>query len=364
MTIADNALRKNQAFIQSFTFEDKSKEGAETSAKIEAFLWKYPGTKNIINVENDRKYQKKDIDLIWIYQFQGKEITKYIEVKSDTHDQKNLAFETLSNKEKGTPGCFMYTEADYIFYYFEKTKNTYALEMKKVRPWFIENMHKFHEVYSKTPSRYRKGKYTSVSRLVPVKTLLKKFPNTKIFNIDKFKFNHQNISIFENLLIETKKQLNLNIDNLPQANRFEKLQDVFNFIRCRNRISNKDIREHFKWSSREANYYLQALEQLNLIFYEKHEDTFIYEINREMRKNISDKDLDLILCKSALKNPICYWIIDKYHTSKQIPQPDDILLYIHTDFENINLSESTLKRRINCLLNWSNWIINKLENAK
>lgn len=143
------------------------------SAEIEAYLRSKKETVNVINVENDKQYQKKDIDLIWRVNVNGKERDVYIEIKGDRYSHTgNFFIETISNREKNTPGCFMYTEADYIFYYFMDTKELNIMPVKKSRDWFIKNIDRFSEKFLST--KVGNGAfYTSAGRLVP-KEIMKK----------------------------------------------------------------------------------------------------------------------------------------------------------------------------------------------
>lgn len=133
-------------------------------------------TVKIQNVESDRAYQRHDIDLIWITQAN----VNLIEIKVDRYAQTgNFFFETLSNREKNTPGCFMYTKATLLFYYFLETKMLYALPMPEVRDWFIERQTLFPERSTTTPIRNGTGYYTTVGRLVPIIKIVQAVPTIR-----------------------------------------------------------------------------------------------------------------------------------------------------------------------------------------
>lgn len=101
---------------------------------IEAWLKSKPETISVQNVELEPAFQQIDVDLIWTTQNGSKKI----EIKGDRlHKTRNFFFETHSNLEKGTPGCFMYTEADYLFYYFVTPRLLYWLPMPATRNWFV-----------------------------------------------------------------------------------------------------------------------------------------------------------------------------------------------------------------------------------
>lgn len=86
----------------------------------------------------------------------------------------NFFFETHSNLEKGTPGCFMYTSADWLFYYFINTRLLYQLPMPKTRDWFGITINRFQERETTTP--VGATRYTTVGRLVPITTVMMEVP--------------------------------------------------------------------------------------------------------------------------------------------------------------------------------------------
>jgi hypothetical protein len=132
----------------------------------------------VINVEKVSKYQLKDIDLVLITP--DKNVT--IEIKADRWNKTgNFFFETLSNEEKGTLGCFLYSEADFLYYYFINTKTLYSLPMIKSREWFLANISRFKEV--KTRTKVRNSFYTTVGRIVPISVVLKEVDGIKIMEV-------------------------------------------------------------------------------------------------------------------------------------------------------------------------------------
>jgi hypothetical protein len=147
----------------------------QASADIEAWLRRKPETINVLNVEHDPDYQRRDIDLIWVTQ--TSEIL--VEVKGDRWDKtRNFFFETHSNQEKNTPGCFLYTEADWLFYYFVHTRQLYRLPMPKTREWFKITMGRFRE--RSTTTSVGNSHYTTVGRLVPITTVMLEVPGVKM----------------------------------------------------------------------------------------------------------------------------------------------------------------------------------------
>lgn len=144
----------------SYSMDEGLQVAKRAAGDIETWLRGRPDTIGVRNVEDDPAFQRIDVDLIWTTQ-QG---SYQVEVKGDRwHKTSNFFFETHSNKEKGTPGGFMYTQADWLFYYFVATRALYRLPMPATRDWFVSKISRFRECSTTTPTGA--GCYTTVGRL-------------------------------------------------------------------------------------------------------------------------------------------------------------------------------------------------------
>jgi len=123
---------------------------------------------------NKQEQLAYDIDFYWSHVVKGRELESSIEVKVDgqIHRTDNFAFETVSNKEGGTAGCFLRSEADEWYYLSAGDGTLYRWRQKPVREWFLANQSKFRSVTPQTPSSATRRGYTSTAHLVPVKALL------------------------------------------------------------------------------------------------------------------------------------------------------------------------------------------------
>lgn len=130
-------------------FKKSLQVGLKGEQDIIEFLKLNKNIKSIENVTLNEIYMKKDIDFIIF--FKDKKYT--IEIKTDTYDSGNLYYETISCIETKTLGCFEKTEADYIFYYFIKTKELYILDTKQYRKWFTLNINSFKKKTIKNISK-------------------------------------------------------------------------------------------------------------------------------------------------------------------------------------------------------------------
>jgi hypothetical protein len=129
----------------------------------------------IESTENVASYQSKGIDLLWSYLKDNKVINRTIEVKADTYFQTgNYFFETVSNTTLNTEGCFLYSQADYMFYCFVD-KEIHIFNLPEVRQWFLQNKHSFKQKMTHT----RIGGavvYSTIGYLIPRSMLIDSIP--------------------------------------------------------------------------------------------------------------------------------------------------------------------------------------------
>ncbi|PGK52509.1 hypothetical protein CN918_32510 [Priestia megaterium] len=169
-----------------YTMGDTMSVAKQAAIEIELFLHSLPQTLQVVNVESDPSYQKKDVDLL--YYFHNRQNLKKrisIEIKGDRHHYTgNYFFETHSNLQKNTPGCFMYTEADFLFYYYLKEKELHILPVKETREWFIENIDQFPVRGTSTQiGNFSKKGYATSGRLVPRDYLLQSVPRARFIQL-------------------------------------------------------------------------------------------------------------------------------------------------------------------------------------
>lgn len=163
---------------RKITIEESCRVARIAAKEIERWLRSFDETVSVVNVEAQPEYQSLDIDLIWT----TRKRTWKVEIKGDRwHKTGNFFFETDSNRERGTPGCFMYTAADYLFYYFVTPADLYCLPMPITREWFLKNMQRFPRRETTTP--VGGGSYTTVGRLVPIRVVLDEVPGVRQANL-------------------------------------------------------------------------------------------------------------------------------------------------------------------------------------
>src|SRR5690242_208139 len=68
------------------------------------------------DVQADPRFQHRGVDLLW--ELPSGDV-RGVEVKADRQGRRrNYFFELVSNVEKDTPGCFLYSGADILVYVF------------------------------------------------------------------------------------------------------------------------------------------------------------------------------------------------------------------------------------------------------
>ena len=121
------------------------------------------------------------------YQFILGVMQRFLEVKGDRYfGTGNYFFETVSNKAKQTPGCFLYTDCDYLFYYFMEEQELHIFTMPEIRNWFLKNQNRFKISETSTPVQGG-AHYITVGRLVPRHLLQEEMdPYVKRVNLSPF----------------------------------------------------------------------------------------------------------------------------------------------------------------------------------
>lgn len=162
---------------RGYSMAEASAVEAEAMSAIIAYLHGRPGTVAVQDVRTDPAHRAADVDLLWVLATEtGDRRTIRLEVKADRwHRTGNFFFETQSNQAKGTPGCFLYTEADYLLYYFVTPRTLYILPMPATRDWFLANLERFPERVTSTPVGQGE-QYVTVGRLVPIAQVLDSVP--------------------------------------------------------------------------------------------------------------------------------------------------------------------------------------------
>jgi hypothetical protein len=126
------------------------------------------------DVSLDPRFQHRGVDLLWDVPGQA---PKGVEVKGDRQGGRrgNYFFELVSNAEKDTPGCFLYSTAEVLAYVFLDTRQVHLLDLRAVREWFVPRAKEYPLKTTKTKTGA--VLYTTVGAIVPVRELKKAVPD-------------------------------------------------------------------------------------------------------------------------------------------------------------------------------------------
>lgn len=138
----------------------------------EALLREQPGSL-IHDVQNDPRFQHRGVDLLWQHA-DGKVVG--IEVKGDRQGFRRgtYFFELVSNAEKDSPGCFLYSMADLFVYVFVDARHVHVIDLKLVREWFVPRAKEY--VLKTTKTRTGAALYTTVGAIVPIRDVRQGVP--------------------------------------------------------------------------------------------------------------------------------------------------------------------------------------------
>ncbi|MBE2249810.1 MAG: hypothetical protein IAE78_09695 [Myxococcus sp.] len=118
------------------------------------------------DVQEDPRFQHRGVDLLWD---KGDGQVLGVEVKGDRQGRRrgNYFFELISNAEKDSPGCFLYSTADLLVYVFLDAREVHCLELKVLRDWFLPKTKAYPLKSTKT--RTGAALYTTVGAIVPLR---------------------------------------------------------------------------------------------------------------------------------------------------------------------------------------------------
>jgi len=120
------------------------------------------------DVQEDPRFQHQGVDLLW--EHPGGQLLG-VEVKGDRQGRRGTYFlELVSNAEKDTPGCFLYSRADLLAYVFLDRRELHLLPLPAVREWFVSRASEFPLRQAQT--RVGGVRYTTVGASVPARRVL------------------------------------------------------------------------------------------------------------------------------------------------------------------------------------------------
>src|SRR5262249_57481190 len=142
-----------------------------------SYLQFQDSTGQVHDVQDDPRFEQRGVDLLWE---RADAPVLGVEVKGDRQANRgNYFFELISNLERESPGCFLYSSADLLLYVFLSPRELHHLPMNATREWFLARAKSFE--LRTTRTRVGHSSYTTVGALVPIKDLLPQVPRPSPF---------------------------------------------------------------------------------------------------------------------------------------------------------------------------------------
>jgi hypothetical protein len=134
-----------------------------------------PGS-SVHDVQADPRFQHRGVDLLW--ERSTAEVLG-VEVKGDRQGGRRgtYFFELVSNFEKDTPGCFLYSTADLLAYVFLDRRELHLLPLPATRAWFLARASEFPLRQAQT--RVGRERYTTVGASVPARRVIGKIEGAR-----------------------------------------------------------------------------------------------------------------------------------------------------------------------------------------
>lgn len=139
-------------------------------AVARSYLLREDGEGELHDVQADPRFQARGVDLVW--ERSGGRLLG-VEVKGDRQAGRRgtYFFELVSNLERDTPGCFLYSQADVLLYVFLQTLEVHHLPVPETRAWFLAHAARYPLRHART--RVGAQAYTTVGAVVPVRDVLR-----------------------------------------------------------------------------------------------------------------------------------------------------------------------------------------------
>jgi hypothetical protein len=155
------------------SFSMRGVQGAADRAVQHARAWLLESAPDsrVHDVQEDPRFQHRGVDLLW--ELPSGEV-RGIEVKGDRQTRRRYWFELVSNVEKDTPGCFLYSGADLLVYVFLSQAELHVLPLKDVREWFLPRAKAY--ALKHTSTKTGAIRYTTVGAVVPCHEVLEAVP--------------------------------------------------------------------------------------------------------------------------------------------------------------------------------------------
>lgn len=159
------------------SFEYQSGIGEQGVKEIIDVLNGFSNTVIVEDKQKDKEFQKLGIDLLCLTKERKGIGTHTIEVKTTLYPEDKYFLETISNDRNNSPGSFITSKSEWMFYYFKNDKKLHMTLTKQIQYWLYNNGHQYDLKACKTTDKTGKVYlYSSKGRIVPFRDICKDIP--------------------------------------------------------------------------------------------------------------------------------------------------------------------------------------------
>lgn len=179
-------------------------------------------------------------------------------------------------------------------------------------------------------------------------------------------FRMQDRILTQSDIFETLESAQLGIENakdFPQADAFERVLSFIETLRDRGEMTNKDVAEHFNFSSRQGAYYSKSARYLGLIETNRSGGQDVHHLSALGRVCLS-KDFaerQLMYAAAILERPVFNASLWHYFDRGDYPSKTQVIEWMSEHGVTDEISGSTVPRRASTVLGWTRWITSLAE---
>lgn len=165
-----SAAQSRNALTRAYSIQAVQHAADRAVALVRGYLLdELPGSQ-VHDVQEDPRFRHRGVDLLW--ERPGLDVLG-VEVKGDRQAARRGTYflELVSNVEKDTPGCFLYSTADLLAYVFLDRRELHLLPLSATREWFVARSSEFP--LRRAQTRVGPARYTTVGAAVPAARVLR-----------------------------------------------------------------------------------------------------------------------------------------------------------------------------------------------
>jgi hypothetical protein len=174
--VASGQRKVTPVLTRAYSMQAVQHAADRAVALVRSFLLEEAPGSQVHDVQEDQRFRHRGVDLLW--ERPGLDVLG-VEVKGDRQAGRRGTYflELLSNAEKDTPGCFLYSRADLLAYVFLDRRELHLLPLPGARAWFLPRASEFPLRHAQT--RIGTARYTTVGATVPCRRVLGEVPGAR-----------------------------------------------------------------------------------------------------------------------------------------------------------------------------------------